>query len=377
MIQEKQKIIHLVSSFPPFRGGTGNACFDFCKGLFKKGFLVEVITPKFNNLKINSAKFSFLVKYMNPLFVFGKGAVLWQIFSLVRKRDILHLHYPFFGTAELVILKKIFSPSMRLFVHYHMDADARGLKGLIFKIYQYSVLPILIRFAEKITCASIDYIKESFLKNYYQKNPKKFVETGFCVDEKKFFFQEIKENRNNWHILFVGNLDTSYHDKGLGVLLKALAEIKDKYKFFLRIIGEGNLKEKYQKLSEKLGLESNVRFLGKVDDQKLVDSYHESDFFVLPFVEKGEAFGIVLLEAMSCGRAILVSNLPGPRAVFENTKQGFLVKAGDISDLKNKIISFFENRQLIKKMGENGQKLVKEKYTPEVVISKLIRVYEL
>ena len=140
--------------------------------------------------------------------------------------------------------------------------------------------------------------------------------------------------------------------------------------------GEGDLKEKYQKMAVDLKIKDKVIFVGNISNDQLIKFYNLTDIFVLSSISRSEAFGLVLLEAMACGKPIIVSNLPGPRTLVKEGENGFKVKPGDADDLAKKIGLILKDRQLIKKMGENALKLVREKYNWKEIVQKLEKIYD-
>jgi glycosyltransferase involved in cell wall biosynthesis len=243
-------------------------------------------------------------------------------------------------------------------------------------------LPILVHCARIITCASLDYIKHSDLSGYYLKRPLKFRQTSFGVSLDQFviYHDDLNKRRPEPVILFVGGLDKAHYFKGLENLLKALAEIKKKPPFSrtsLNVVGQGDLADYYQRCARDLGLTESVFFHDKVDNSKLVDFYNYCDCLVLPSINQGEAFGLVILEAMACAKPVITSNLPGVRSVFKNRKQGLLVKPDDINDLAEKLQFILGDKKRAEAMGRAGRELVEKKYTWEKVGKKLDVIYNL
>lgn len=379
------KIAHVVCTFPPYKGGMGNSVYCFAKALAKLGHEISVFTPYYSNgdfENIFSAEESEKIKIfrLKPLFKYGNGAFLPQLLWKLNGFDIAHLHYPFYGSAEIVLLKKILSgKKMKLAVHYHMDSMAVGLKGLIFKLYNIFVLPLIARAAEIITCASFDYINHSALAGYYNKNKKKFRQTFFGVDLDQFvvYRDHKNEERKEKVILFVGGLDKAHYFKGLENLLQAVSLLKKDFAngLKLNIIGEGDMKPYYKDLSKSLEIEKYVNFAEKIDDSKLVSYYNYCDVAVLPSVNKGEAFGLVLLEAMACAKPVVASNLPGVRSVFKKGRHGLLAKPNDAVDLANKLRTILNDKKLAREMGERGREFVENRYSWKKIGKKLDVIY--
>jgi glycosyltransferase involved in cell wall biosynthesis len=378
------KIAHVVCNFLPYKCGIGNSVFNFSKYLLKFGHKITVFTPfykvdrglchKNDLLKEDDGEIA--IKRLAPFFSFGNAAILIKLFFELDKFDVIHLHYPFFGTDIIVALKKfILGKKIKLITHYHMDAVDCGFKGIIFRIYKKIFLPFIFYYSDFITCASIDYIKNSFLSKYFKKYPKKFIEISFGVDLNKFSYCDPnkKEGKN---ILFVGGLDKQHYFKGVENLIYSFKDIYEKdstTKLF--IVGRGDLEEYYKNITKGLGLSRNIIFINDADDRKLVELYRRANLFVLPSINSAEAFGLVILEAMSCGLPIIASNLPGVRSVFKNNENGFLVEPGNIEDLSLKIQKILFNPEKIDIFSKRSRELAEKIYSWNRPAEKLNNLY--
>jgi glycosyltransferase involved in cell wall biosynthesis len=388
------KIAHIVCAFPPLRGGMGNSVYQFVQILSKIGHQATVFTPAYRHggdflnkgecfiedetsknaaLDIQDKKFH--IVRLKPFFRYGYAAFLPQLFWRLRSFDIIHLHYPFYGAAEIVLLKKIFlGKKMNLIVHYHMDTIGDGLKGFIFKFHRLFVLPLLIRLADIITCASIDYIKHSNLFGYFEKYGGKFRQTLFGVDLNQFQPRNNIFEHKEKTILFVGGLDRAHYFKGLDNLLKAVSKLKIN-NWNLVIVGDGDLRPRYENLCRLLNIAQKVKFAGSVSHEKLAEYYNNCYVLVLPSLDKSEAFGLVLLEAMASGKPVIASNLPGVRSVFKNGIHGLTVKPGDVSDLVSKLKALLSYEELAKDMGRAGRELAETRYGWDKVGERLDLIY--
>jgi glycosyltransferase involved in cell wall biosynthesis len=90
----------------------------------------------------------------------------------------------------------------------------------------------------------------------------------------------------------------------------------------------------------------------------------------------GEAFGVVLLEAMACAKPVIASDLPGVRSVVSDGVDGMLVRPGDASDLAAKVQMLLDNPQQQHEMGERGRNKVDSTYDWPKIIPRLVQVYE-
>jgi rhamnosyl/mannosyltransferase len=170
-------------------------------------------------------------------------------------------------------------------------------------------------------------------------------------------------------LLFVGRM-VPY--KGLDVLLRAMDGIDAR----AVLVGEGPLKAEWQQLAHDLGLGERVQFPGEVSNQELVALYHACDLFVLPSITRAEAFGIVQLEAMACGKPVVSTLLPsGVPWVNRDGETGVVVPPGDVPALRTAVRSLLNDRALRLSMGENGRRRVAAEFTIPRMISQTTALY--
>ncbi len=377
------KIAHIVCTFPPYRGGIGGAAYAQARGLAKLGHKVTVFTPLYFKKQNINLEGDIDIRRISIFWKFGNAAILPKnVIKELNNFDVIHLHWPFIGTGERILLMKyLIEPP--IVVQYHMDLVGRGFKKIFFKLYNQFFLSTAVKKASRIIFSSEDYANFSLLAKYIkkEKNKIKFIPFGVDVD----FFKPRNKNQDlilkyqisqkDFIVLFVGGLDQAHYFKGLHNLIKAMAIIKaDNLK--LIVVGDGNLREDYQNLVLRLGLNNRVIFAGGCSDETLVDFYNLANAVILPSVDNSEAFGIVLIEAMACGKAIIVSNLPGPRSLVYKDINGLLVEPNDIIDLKDKIMKLYSNFQLCEKLGQQGRGIAQKIFNINLTNQSLSEVYQ-
>jgi len=372
------KIASLSCAFPPYAGGIGNSA-KMISEFLKENHQVEDFYPE----------------NMKPLLRRGHAAFSPRLFLTLRNFDYIYLHYPFFGTAEVVWLFLLFFKKPKLIIHYHMDVKNLGLIEKLLSWPSRLIQNSLFNRAQTIICASLDYIKNSRIKDYYLKHPEKFQEMPFAVDLKKFvpkeanrpggnvvvakakeiinFINEQFIKRDKVEFIFVGGLDKAHYFKGIKEMLSAFVSVEGDWK--LTIVGDGDRRGEYESFCDSLGLSKRVSFAGKIDDDELVRAYQNSDCLILPSINSNEAFGIVIIEALACGLAIIASDLPGVRRVFDNYKEGLLVEAANIEDLSRKINYLMNNKDLRRTMSESARKLAETKYGTDKLKNRLQNIF--
>ncbi len=140
-------------------------------------------------------------------------------------------------------------------------------------------------------------------------------------------------------LLFVGRLEPR---KGLTVLLDAFVRLaRRRDDLVLDVVGDGPERTAAQR-RVPADLRARVRFHGRVDDAELLERLAACDLYVSPALG-GESFGIVLLEAMAAGRAVVASDLPGYRSVVTDRVDGRLVPPGDPERLADVIAQLLDD----------------------------------
>ncbi len=100
-------------------------------------------------------------------------------------------------------------------------------------------------------------------------------------------------------------------------------------------------------------MSDDVVFTDFVSNAELPEYYRSADIFCAP-ATGGESFGLVLLEAMACGKPSIASNIEGYANVLDNNEEGLLVPAADDNALAEALQSLARNRKLRKQMGAKG-----------------------
>lgn len=155
--------------------------------------------------------------------------------------------------------------------------------------------------------------------------------------------------RRHTHVLFVGRSDAR---KGLPVLLAAYDKLNRQgqaERLRLTVAGSQHFKEAPAK----------VAFLGRVSAKALIQAYQDADIFCAPALG-GESFGIVLVEAMAAGAAVIASDLPGFREVLDEGKAGILVPAGDVDAWAAALLTLSQAPDQIKALAQRGQQRARD-----------------
>lgn len=365
------KILHINKLYYPWIGGIETVVKNIAEGL-KKKYKIDIITCQskgkgkiniINNIKVIRA---------SALGIFFSTPISFSFPFLLRKEiqkyDILHFHLPFpFGVISYLFFCRK-TKNQKIIITWHSDIVKQK-----FLLFFYS--PFLIFFlkrVDKILVTSHNYLKNSpFLKKFQNK----CIVIPLGIDIKKF--RKIQEKRikinnpeNKKIILFVGRL--SYY-KGLKYLINAMGNIDA----ILLIIGNGKLKQKLKKLTKKLKLNRKIIFFPHLKDRELKYCYKISNLFVLPSIEKTEAFGLVQLEAMLSKLPVINTDLPtGVPYVSLNNITGLTIPPKNSIALEKSIKKLLRNQKLANVMGQNGEKRVEKYFSLDKMLKEIKKIYE-
>lgn len=372
------RIAHIVAH-PPFREGTGTACYYNARALIDLGCKVTVFAPRMKNYQ-NSESLDFY-RFLPCWLAIGNAYLTPHILD-IQNVDILHLHFPFIFGSELTWIKAI-SSRIPLIITYHSDLIASGIRKPLFAIYHKLIAPIVLKYARKIAVTSHDYAFSAYYgKTLFSQRKDDLVEIGNGVDTEIFrpdLPGDIVRNRHQilhdeTALLFVSSLDRSHARKGLNTLIDTLPLLNG-IKVKLIIAGDGNMRLDYEKKVVNLGLGNRVLFTGRIPQAELPAYYAVCDMVVIPS-RPPEAFGLSLAQGMAAGKPVIGSDIPGVRTLVRTGVDGFLIEPDDIPALAERIKTLAGDPQLRLEMGQSGRARIEEQFTWKKVGDRLLRLYQ-
>jgi len=234
------------------------------------------------------------------------------------------------------------------------------------------------------------------IQTFYNINPKKIAVIPGGVNLKRFTAlsqllarRVLNINPNRMIVLYVGRIERR---KGLDTLLYAMSDVvkhmPEKRKVLrLYITGgqkrhkwktQGDIVEKIERdrligIVDALGIKDIVRFVGGVDRENLPYYYSAADMTVVPSFY--EPFGLVPLESMACGTAVIASKVGGLQWTIRDGRTGYLVSARNHGAFAEKIQYLFTHSTTRKHMRENGLDRVRRMFGWDAVASQMSLLY--
>ena len=361
-----------LGKFYPVNGGVEKVEFELMIGLSENNIRCDMMCAaldgKSRKIEINSkAELLACHSWMKIAATMISPAM---IFTLRKRRDdynVIHVHHP----DPMACLALFLSGYKgRIVLHWHSDIIKQKF---LLKLYN-PLQNWLLKRADIIVGTSPIYLKESkFLKDVQHKTL--YIPIGIepIMPDKKIV-SEIRDTYKRKKIIFsLGRLVTY---KGFEYLIKAANFLDDNY--IILIGGTGPLRDKLLRLVEECNLKNKVRLLGHISDEMLPSYYGACDVFCLSSIMKTEAFGIVQLEAMSCGKPIVATNIPQSGVPFVNAhgESGLNVEPSNAKALAKAIIAITEDFETYNAYSAGAIKRYREYFTKDKMIENCLRLYE-
>ncbi|MBW2660224.1 MAG: glycosyltransferase [Deltaproteobacteria bacterium] len=359
---------------------------DLLPALYKKGAEISAIVHHHagsakTNKELEKTKWlhrvpsygSILYAPVSPLFPF-------RLNNLVKsfRPDIIHVHMPNTSAFWLLLLGR--AQKIPWVIHWHSDVVASTIDTRMRAAYT------LYRPMEQLLlskCSAIISTSHNYLDSSTPLQPwtRKCVVIPLGLDPKRFpCLDSGEKNRpktlwrkgREFRVLAIGRL--TYY-KGHEILIRAAVKIPN---IQILIVGHGSNRTKLNKLITKLQVEDKVTLCGMLPQPVLRTIMSETDCFCLPSVERTEAFGLVLLEAMHYGKAVIASNVPGSAIgwIVENGKTGFLFEPGNVSGLSHLLRDLSKSPEMHKAMGRSGKIRFDSTFHIDMAAARTIDLYK-
>ena len=173
-------------------------------------------------------------------------------------------------------------------------------------------------------------------------------------------FKEKMGWTNKFVILTVGRLQQR---KGQDKMIEAMpAILKQHPNALYAVVGSGECKQDLEHLIAQLNLEDHVQLLSEITDKDMIACYQQCDLFILPnrtIDNDIEGFGMVLVEAQACGKAVIAGDSGGTRETMLVGESGLVVDCSEAGNIANAILHLIAQGDLISNLGHTGREHVK------------------
>jgi rhamnosyl/mannosyltransferase len=301
------------------------------------------------------------------LFNLSAAPVCPQMVSVIRRSDadIVHLHLP----NPMAVLAYLASRHRgKLVITYHSDVVRQKFLGRAFQ-------PILYRLLKRcsaIIATSPNYAATSQVLIDFRDRCH-VIPYGISLEQfqqpDRTTVEQIRRQYGERLVLSVGRL---VYYKGFEYLIRAMTKVQGR----LLIIGDGPLRNSLEALARECNIADRVVFLGEVQNEDTIPYYHAADLFALASVARSEAFGIVQLEAMACGKPVINTQLDsGVPFVSLDGISGLTVAPTDSEALAVAINKLLDNAELRAQYGEAARRRVYEEFSLDVMTRRMLQLY--
>ena len=372
------KILHISKFYPPEPGGIENFVYDLANAQVRQGHDVTVLCHQADEAAptltetIHGATIV-RVKTLGQLaYAPVTPAFLLHLHRTIRRfqPDVIHAHLPNVSAFWLLFCLK----TCPLILHWHADVAASKIDRKMSFLYQlYKPWEsALLSASDRIICTSGTYLKHSMpLRPWLKKC--RVVPLG--LDPERLKLPDNKQqnlHQSDLTVLCVGRF--AYY-KGFSYLVDAIEKLPDAR---LIIVGDGPEFAHIKNRVAQKNLTHRVFLPGKVNNDSLFQLYNECDIFCLPSIERTEAFGLVLLEAMFFGKPLVTAQIQGSGVMEVNQHEitGLQVPVADAGALREAILYLKEHVDIRLKMGRAGRRRFNQNFHIRAVTEKIIRLYQ-
>jgi len=240
----------------------------------------------------------------------------------------------------------------------------------------FLVAPFIFQNADKIVAVSNE-LNEN-IKRQYKVPQDKVITIPNGIDIDRFNVAESSTIRNRLNIgkekiiLFIGGVSKQ---KGLHVLVDAVNNVFNEMKNVkLIIVGSGPYLQKIKIKVNTLKIKDNVIYIDKVPNKNLPMYYNLADIVVVPSLGM-EGLPFVVIEAMSCGKPVIASDIGGIPTAIEHLKEGVLVEPGNIRELSDRILELLNDQEMAENLGRAGRQKAIEKFSLDSMVERTIEIY--
>ena len=275
--------------------------------------------------------------------------------------DIVHLHEPMTPTLPLTFLRLASGPAM--VGTFHAYAERRRALGMS--------RPLLQRWVQRLDeRIAVTEPARQFADRYF---PGDYTIIPNGVDTEAFSaatpFPTYQDGKLN--ILFQGRMEKR---KGFPHMLRAYAQVRWQFpNCRLLVVGPGSMDRESARVIGERGLE-DVHFIGYASNEDLPRYYRTADIFCSPALGN-ESMGIVLIQAMAAGRAVVASDIAGHRSVISHEDNGLLADPRNEEGFASTLIRLLRDASLRDTIANTGSQTV-ARYNWDVVADEVLQVYQ-
>ncbi|MGG3469628.1 N-acetyl-alpha-D-glucosaminyl L-malate synthase BshA [Neobacillus pocheonensis] len=359
----------------PTVGGSGVVATELGKMLAEKGHEIHFISSSipfrlnkiYHNIYYHQVEVNQYSVFQYPPYDIALASKMAEVANR-EKLDILHVHYAIPHAVCAILAKQMAGRDLKIVTTLHgTDITVLGYDPSLADAIKFG-----IEKSDAVTAVS----KALASQTYELINPDKQLDTVYNFIDERIYHKsdaivlksEFEIQPDEKVIIHVSNFRAV---KRVPDIVKTFAKISAAMPAKLLLVGDGPEMTIVCKLVRKLGLESQVIFLGK--QENLEELYSISDLMLL--LSEKESFGLVALEAMACGVPCIGTNVGGMPEVINNGDTGYICEVGDIEDIATKAITLLKDEKLHQQFSNRSVETVKTTFKAETIVEQYEQIY--
>jgi glycosyltransferase involved in cell wall biosynthesis len=363
------RVLHLGKFYPPARGGMETILELVCD---RTSAEVDnsVLVANDRGSTSNERHGSVEVVRLPAIAKIGAVAICPTLPFRLRtaKTDLIVIHEP---NPMALLAYFLARPAGRLIVWFHSEVVRPGWR---YALFYRPLLRFAFARASRIIVASPTLAASAPQLRGWQSKCVVIpygleIERGDVPERVIKRVDAIRQEAGRPIVLFVGRL---VRYKGVDVLLEAMRGVSAT----ALLVGTGPERDALQRAADNLGVGDRVKFLGEVSPDELAALYRACDLFVLPSVTRQEAFGVVQIEAMACGKPVISTDLgTGSGWVNQNGETGFVVPPRDAVALHDALARLLADETLQRTMGAAARHRARTLFSVDRMIASVLALY--
>jgi len=371
------RVLMIIGLYHPIVGGAEKVCQALSKSLHEQGMAVTVLTKRIRGLPdrelVDGIPVHRKMMWWHPFGIAYMVSVLLFLVRYRRQYDIIQCFGLFLFLPPALLMKYLFKKKVVLRL---LCSGPYGDFANVEELQCRNLIISCARRFDRIIYMSAD-MKEELMANRFAEEKLAYIPNGVATE------RYVPSAAPATHVCFVGRAETQ---KGLGYLLRAFSIIlQEGCKAQLFIVGDGKQKPLLEDLSKKLGIDDQVIFTGFAED--VLTYYQRSRIFVLPSLSEG--MSSALLEAMSCGLAVIATRVGAseelvgarlagndlPRGHGHVGERGIVVNPLDEKGLAESLQLLLKDARLSKRLGDRAREFVMQSHSHESMVRSYQGLY--
>jgi len=374
------RILQVIPYLNPKRGGDVNVCCHLSTRLREIGHDVTIATTDFGYDRDFGTKIEqhgievvrFKCVFNIGLFIFTPSMKKW-LDRNIGSYDIVHVHG--FRSYQSSLVRRYSSiKGIPYIIQAHgavLTLSAKSFRKLIYDVvWGHRVLRQASRAVALTKTEVRNYVEKGVPVEKIEVIPNGIDVEHFSHSRKGSFRKEYKIDKCDKILLYLGRLHAT---KGIELLLSSYANLVELFPRSRLVIAgpDDGYERTLRKQAVSLHVSERILFSGFVSDRMKMDALADADVFVTP---RFSGFPVTFLESCACGVPI-VTTTRGDEIDWIHNNVGFVVEYG-VSELQNAIERLLMNDSLRKDFGENGRRIVRERFTWNVISEKFENLYQ-